>query len=451
MLPQFLYYNEVIITLFNDYTVSSINTKGYPNPDKDFTKSGPHLVSLSITAPTVGNGSNSDNVGATGKIVLNDYKNILFNKFTKYAKDLQDTKETALLPPVSISVGCYTGKYTYAGLIDEWTLQFNGGVPIYNLSWKSFSPTETKVPNGGVFGKYASPKEFISMVEKELSFGQNLKFVYKKKGEKVDNSSLDNEIKFNYPEDELPPGVDFDLTKIDSTGNILLDSFIFLTRNAVTVSGNYPLIGEIPANDLNVFEVRPNNDEENAHKTDETDVCNELIFVMNGSTPAYKTIKHSDGKTRIVIPITDFSFNTDSKNIFLQSKIFGNINGVVKASTNGRMDSDSQDAASAEATAVGDNSKENNNSNATIEFDCYNVMSFDRNNPNSAITFSVYTEFGELHPISGTATVKEVSYDISGAVVKAHVVATQSYNNLSVESEKATIIQGQDDDSKKEG
>lgn len=447
--PQYILYNDVIVTLFEDYIVSSINTKGYPDPNKDFTKSGPHLVSLTISPPNVGEGSNPEFVGATGTVSLVDYKNILFNKFTKYASDLADKKGDSLLPPIQITVNCYTGSYNFVGLVEEWKLQFNGGAPTYNLSWKSFGRS-SKLIDGGIFGKWKSPKKFIQMAEESLSFGQKIKFKFSRNGEEVDINSLDDAIKFNSPEDSDQPGIEFDVTKRPSCGNILLDAYLFLVNNATTSDG-IPLVGEIPSDRLDVFEARPNNDKENSHKTENTEICNQLIFVLNGNIPAYKTVKCSDGKTRTVIPMTDFSFNTDSKNIFLQSDVMGNQNGSQNAGTQDGTNQVAGDPSVTKANNDAAAGKNNMGSATTIEFDCYNVMSFDRNNPSSAISFSIYTEYGELHPVSGTATVKEVSYDISGAVVKAHVVATKSYNALSSNAIPLKPIESQDNDISKEG
>jgi hypothetical protein len=94
------------------------------------------------------------------------------------------------------------------------------------------------------------------------------------------------------------------------------------------------------------------------------------------------------------------------------------------------------------SSAIAANANKSSSGNIQISFECYNVMSFVVNNPEMKINFRIFTEFGEEHPITKVeknryATVQSVSYDLSGAVIKANVEATLVFNDKKEVEEKS--------------
>lgn len=418
MQPEYMHYNDVTVRLFGNFTVSAVNTKGLPKPDKDFKESGAFLTSLKINPPEVGGiliEGQRNNIGSSGSLSLVDYRNILYNKFIEFSKN---TKNNGVCPQLDITVNCFTSQEVYKGFVKDWKLQFSGGAPTIEIEWEAYGNTENE--DTSIYGLWRTPSKFLEMAKEKYSNNQKLDFIFEKAGK--EDSNIDGILQFINGE------ANFDLSKVKSCGNKLVDAYMFLIQNSQTIGDDpKPITGEIKQDDPTKFIARVKDDHSNAHDTPNTKICSELIFIQNGKYAAYKTIKCSDGISRIVIPMTNFSFETDLANIQLQYDIIGNINGTVASGNIGGQTQLATNAAGGKAEAKSD--AKSKPSASKISFDCYNVMAFDRNNPNSKIKFEVYNEFGEKHAVSGEATVTSVSYEISSAVIKATITATKEFNS----------------------
>jgi hypothetical protein len=290
-------------------------------------------------------------------------------------------------------------------------------------------------------------------------------------------AELDKDLRFvnDNPDTKSNPSeavATYDVRKLSAkTGNPVHDALIWLGNNVVTkgdvVSAETgktlteedknkstktktlrrPLSGTIQKDGsylLQVIEdpVNPSNE-----KNEFTELASSIVFVQNGKFAPYKTVsfdklsgvnvnsvpdfKNTPLGDRIIVPMTSISFETSFSNLVLQYDILNGVNyttvtangsdQVSGAPTNGE--------ASAQTTAVAENA---NGSTTEISFTCYNVMSFSMNCPSAKIAFIVYDEYGEIHPMSGYGTVREVTYDISGAVVSANVKVTKVFNSIEV-------------------
>lgn len=424
MYEQYKYYNDVEIRILDEkYLVSGINTKGLPGKNCEA-----HLSSLAITPPgCVVKGSM--NVGSTGSVSLLDYKNTLFDKLVEFqrnimSKDKDGSIKSEMCPPIDITIKCFTGEQTYHGRITEWSLSFSGGTPTVDLTWKSITQSNPKKDR--LSGKYSKPSSFLAMAKDKFSEGADVKFVFEN-GES-DTEDIDGNLQF------IDENFYFDLTRINSCGNFLIDCYNLLTSNLKAKSGEQ-VEGLLDEYDNSIYRVRLKDPNKRSKKTPNSEVSSKLIFIQNGRYPEYKDIG-SPGKESYVIPMTSFSFNMNNQKAALMTDIVGNINGNLVITPSGTSQS-SGDLVRSYESVVSETKDITNASNTEIEFECYNVMSFERNNKGARIKFKVYNEFGEEHPVSGEATVSEVEYDLSGAVVKARVKATKVFNESKNESDPA--------------
>ena len=175
----------------------------------------------------------------------------------------------------------------------------------------------------------------------------------------------------------------------------------------------------------NKFIIKPKFASSVSYKTEESEITDQLIFVQNGAYPAYQEVNIGSQK-RVIIPLTSFNFKLDFANTNLVNDIWFNLNGSRNTSKNSSIvNGNLQQTTTQESDA----------SSSDIEFECWNVMSFVCGNTGSKIRFAVFDENGNEHPLTandkGYATVMEVSYELSGAVVKAKVKATKNFNTSS--------------------
>lgn len=425
MYPQFKDYNEVKVTLFfkESYVVSNIH-KTYSSNDNA------HLQSLSVAVPSAGDKSKA---GCTGTLSLVDYKNELFTKFITYQTE---NKGKSVQIPLKISISCFSRKVDYEGVIDKWTLSFNGAVPTIEVDWKQFPIFKS---SSELNGTYINPSGFIDAAVGLLKHNDMpKKVVYiDANGSTHEQSEFDSLFEFLYPENigyvlfnaqqykngiatrgTIYAALEFFIEKIklksDSDPNKL---------TKLTYSYNYS---------TQTFEIRNwvGNNKGVSNKSDDNSIT-DFVFVLNGSKPAYSTPKEFGGKC--VIPMTSFSFSIDQSNAILMYSINANPNGTIATKTGGGAVATNVSSEETSSAIAGDANK-GSSGNIQLSFDCYNIMSFDVNNPDIKINLRIFTEFGEEHPITKVemnrfATVQSVSYDLSGAVIKASVKATLVFND----------------------
>lgn len=430
MTPQTQYrdYNNVEVTIITDagnYVISNVNCKGSPKyPDEN--KSGAHLQSLEITAPVVGQ-ANPQSIGTTGNVTVIDYQDAVFNALRGHLEGYMDKIDTApkkqLLPRIKIKIDCFTNSKTWVGHVLDWSLQFSGTIPSLQINWSTVCPSnEPEQPDAlPKDATYNTPKSLIDAVKN--AYKEDIPF--------IDESGKDmtGEIKF------INDSVVFDLSKIPSSENKLLDTYNFIVSNSVSNDGK--VLGCKEGNSDHYI-VIVKNPVENAQKTEDGDTCKGLIFVQNGKYKAYEKVKLENGEERLVIPMTSLSFETNMKNLVLQSRVLANPNGNVSSSSTGT----STTAGSAASTSTSVESSVNNASSDAIgvSFECYNVMSFNLNNSNARVKYLIFNERGQKHVLSGEGTVRSCKYSLSGAVIKANVECTEVFNSCSGKSSPAADI-----------
>jgi hypothetical protein len=409
--PEYRDYNLVTVKII-DYIVSNISTKSKPEEIQNV-----ELQSVSFQGPVLGGeSSNQDSVSATGTVTLVDYKHSIFNLLSGYLGQFMDgvgdAKVSELCPKIEITISCYTGTKQYNGNIIDWSMSYQGSASIITINWSVIVPSDAH-PDPLPAAYYKTPGALIKKAREKYNT-ENIDFIFHDGDKEYKNDSVGSKLQF-------PNGsVYFDLSKVETTKNKLLDSYIFIIRNATTSNGN-PLYGNIDEKNNNLFHVYSKTPKDNAIKTEDSKACSGLVFIQNGKFPAY-----SKKDNRLVIPIVSYSTDFKSTQLALQGNIRGNFNGnfVSTGNTN--------------ALTAGPVSETNNSTNSgvaaqdpvTTKFECYNVMVFDTNNNESTIAIEVYDEYGT--PVTALSThnamVRSVNYEISGAVVKASVECCTHFN-----------------------
>lgn len=434
MYPQFKDYNEVSVTLLfkEPYVVSNIHKKYSSNDNA-------HLQSLSIAVPSAGDNSSA---GCTGTMSLVDYRNELFTRFITYQTD--NTGKTVQIP-LKISVSCFSKKRDFEGVIDKWKLSFTGAVPTIEIEWKQFPifPCSSDID-----GTYTNPSGFIDAAVsllKNTASDIPKKVVYiDANGTSHESSEFDSLFEFLYPDN-----IGYVLFKaqqggLAARGTIYsaLDFFMDKVKLKSDSDPKNPTRFTCAYNHSEqAFEIRNwvGNNKNADNKTEDDNNITDFVFVLNGSKPAYSTPKEFGGKC--VIPMTSFSFSVDQSNAILMYSINVNPN-YTTVNRQGAGSVITNASAKVASNAVATNANKGSSGNIQISFECYNVMSFVVNDPKMKINFRVFTEFGEEHPITKAemnryATVQSVSYDLSGAVIKANVEATLVFNNKKEVEEKS--------------
>lgn len=409
--PEYRDYNLVTVKII-DYIVSNINTKSKPEEIQNV-----ELQSVSFHGPVLGGeSSNQESVSATGTITLVDYKHAIFNKLSGYIGQFMGDAGTAeqknLCPKIEITISCYTGTKQYNGNIIDWSMSYQGSVSTITINWSVIVPSDAhQDPLPAAY--YKTPGALIKKAREKYNT-ENIDFIFHDGDKEYKNDSIGSKLQF--PNES----VYFDLSKVETTKNKLLDSYIFIIRNAITSNGN-PLYGNIDEKNNNLFHVYSKTPKDNAIKTENSKACSGLVFIQNGKFPAY-----SKKDNRLVIPIVSYSTDFKSTQLALQGNIRGNFNGNFVSTGN------------ANALTAGPVSETNNSTNSSVaaqdpvttKFECYNVMVFDTNNNESTIAIEVYDEYGTPVPALSTnaAMVRSVNYEISGAVVKASVECCTHFN-----------------------
>ena len=429
--PQCKDYNDVTVTICNTYVISNINKRGIASND-----CGTHLSSITIKPP-VAMSDSTNSFGTEGTVSVIDYNSDVFYRLLEY-NNREDMNRTDPCAPISITISCYTGVYTYNGKISNWSLSFTGSVPTINIDWMCYqiAPTSYQVVENGLdisklYGNFKSVTKFIDNAKNVLKscFTDKTmpKIVYDNNGHLEED--LDSYLMFPLKENEIfniGPDV------MGRTNNWLINCYYVVANYTVSkvakVKDNHgrdtdiysPVHGEITDAKDNLFIIRPRDPQSVSYKTDDSRISDGLVFVQNGRFQAYTNMGNS---SKIVIPMTSFSFSLDYASSTLVKDIWSNMNGSRTTSSR--------------SSIVNGNIKQNETQSleptkSDIEFECYNVMSFVRGNDSAKIHFMVFDENGREHPVSanntGYAVVTEVTYEISGAVVKARVKATKNFN-----------------------
>lgn len=446
MYPQYKDYNKVIVEIRGKgnevYKLSNINKSGLPG---EFC--GCHLESLTIESPAVSNNNPAD-IGTTGEVTIIDYKDSVFKYLSTHLSQFMDgdkpksgIQNKELLPKIHIEIWCYTNHYSIDGHILLWSMQFSGTTPSINLTWSTVCPGN--MPKNGYISpssRWTHPGNLIDELQKKYSEEcGDTPFILKLNG----HQPLKNQECYQYLRFKEPDGVCCDLSKCNSTGNVLIDGYDFICKTCEAGMGsNYEPIHCAESSSSSGFVAQTQKFSSN----NDTDVsagegasAADIIFINNGKYPAYSKYTF-DNKDRTVIPITSFNFDTDFNKLTLQSGIRQNPNGTV-VSGNSRENSSASSAEHNEKL----NSDQQTSDAITVKFECYNTMVFKRNNLNSPVQIKVFNEFGQEHVASGMATVRACTYSLQGAVIKASVECTQVFNTLITSISKPSGVGGSTD------
>lgn len=417
MNPQYKDYNYVKVTIITNsesYVISNVNTKGLPGEN-----CGAHLQALEIKEPVTGSNNPSD-ISSSGSVTIIDYADSVFAVLNKHMQQFLGNPEVAmkqeLLPKIKIEIRCFTNSRTFVGHILDWNMQFSGTIPSIQLNWSLVIPSNEPIeyPKPGYF---YTPKALINEVTSKYK-DDKVSFIME------DGSDAADKIKF------INDKIDFDLTKLETTGNKLVDTYRHIISNSTTLDGK-SLTGELVAVDK--FMVFINNPQQNAYSTEEGNTSTNLIFIQNGKYKEYTEVDK-----RYVIPMTSFSFETNMYQLPIQSKIIGNANGTMSVGNNGAsLNVGSTNNISNEATIATSN---NASDPITVTFECYNTMAFSLNNVNAMVKYDVYNELGKKHILSGFGMPRECSYSLDGAVIKAKVTCTEVFNSLSQGVEEGVSV-----------
>ena len=423
MFPQYKDYNYVKVTLKTNkesYVISNVNTKGIPD-----AKCGAHLKSLDITEALAG-AENAGSLGASGSITISDYGDAVFSCLNQHMQPyagnpqaLEGADKDELLPEIEIEIRCFTNIKKYFGHITDWNLQFSGTIPDIQLNWTAILPSNppTELPPPG---RYYTPKGLVSAI-KEKYKDDKVDFVMLE-----DDSDAVDGLKF------INEYVDFDLSKVQTCENKLVDTYQFIVNNSVTTDGK-AVYGKLIKSDK--YAVSVSDPQQNSYPAEETDIVSKLIFVQNGKYKEYTEVDK-----RYVIPMTSFSYKLNMYQLPIQRKIVGNLNGTMTVGTgNASVTSAPPSNMSVESETI---ASSNNSAPITVSFECYNTMAFSLNNTKAMVKYDVYNELGKKHILSGGGMPSTCSYSLSGGVIKANVECTEAFNDLSQDVEGGSSSSG---------
>jgi len=413
--PEYKDYNVVEVK-FLDYVISNINKQGtLPGRKIDNVQ----LQSISIKGPVIGGGdqpvaqngaeavaANTKQVGASGSIVVADYKHMLFNVLAdNLDKVIKDPSSAKLTPAILVRISCYTGTTEYKGHILSWNMSYSGTMATITINWSVIAPDS--IPPAKVSpGTYKTPSGCVKGLQNQAQAEYPVVFV----DEGKECTDLDSKIQFN-------GSFYYDPDKLSSTGNYLVSAYSEMARNATTKSGD-PLGYRVEDGKFIIYNANPQ--KSTALKSPDTETEG-FVFVQNGKWLPYQ--KRSDGK--IVIPLSSFSTEFTNLNIALMGNVRGGLNGHYSMYTNGysKQTGDAKQAAASNTGEAGQSDP------VTVKVECYNVMCFSINNIEQKIALECYDESGlPIQTLCVNAVVRSVEYECSGAVVKASIECTNVFN-----------------------
>ena len=414
--PEYKDYNVVEVK-FLDYVISNINKQGtLPGRKIDNVQ----LQSVSIKGPVLGGGdqpvvattgaaaaaANAAQISASGSIVVDDYKHMLFNVLAdNLDKVIKDSSSAELTPAIIVKISCYTGTTEYKGHILSWNMSYSGTMATITINWSVIAPDS--IPPAEVSpGSYETPSGCVKSLQDQAQAEYPIVFV----DEGKEYTDLNSKIQFN-------SNFYYNPNKLSPTGNYLVSAYSEMTRNATTKSGD-PLGYRVEDGKFIIYNANPQKSTAPKSSDNETEG---FVFVQNGKWLPYQ--KRSDGKT--VIPLSSFSTEFTNLNIALMGNVRGGLNGHYSMYTNGY----SLQTGDANTAAASNTGEAGQSDPVTIKVECYNVMCFSINNIEQKIALECYDESGlPIQTLCINAVVRSVEYECSGAVVKASIECTNIFN-----------------------
>ena len=413
--PEYKDYNVVEVK-FLDYVISNINKQGtLPGRKIDNVQ----LQSISIKGPVIGGGdqaanatgaeaaaANASQTGASGSIVVADYKHMLFNVLAdNLDKVIKDSSSAELTPAIIVKISCYTGTTEFRGHILSWNMSYSGTMATITINWSVIAPDA--IPPAEISpGSYETPAGCVKVLQNQAQTEYPIVFI----DEGKEYTDLDSKIQFN-------GSFYFNPNQLSPTGNYLVSAYSEMARNATTKSGD-PLGYRVENGKFIIYNANPQ--KSTAPKSSDTETDG-FVFVQNGKWLPYQ--KRSDGKT--VIPLSSFSTEFTNLNIALMGNVRGGLNGHYSMYTNGY----SLQTGNANTAAAANTGEAGQSDPVTVKVECYNIMCFSINNIEQKIALECYDESGlPIQTLCVNAVVRSVEYECSGAVVKASIECTNVFN-----------------------
>lgn len=435
---------EVILKCHQgDYVVSNVNTRGEPGGNCTC-----HLMSIEISSPAYESGS-TNSCGTTGKVSLIDYKNAVFSHLTEHMRyylsntRYKDAGRAELCPKITITMNCFSGKRVWNAYINDWHYQFTGTTPTLEIDFICVSPNSMDLPKvedgiSTIFdyepcsSNFEQPVEYLKEVYRV--FGTSMRLTLQLNGDvKLYDENAAAKIIFPVG------GIKYKPAK--AVG--LLHCLSYFAQYGKYQENEYT--SEIPlsamiSDDGTEFILLPVN-------LAPANSNSKYLFVQNGKHKAYTVV---DGKS--IIPMTSFSFEANMPNLGVAQRIIDCNSANAESANMSVADSSPKDVNSNNGVIIQQNdgtAKQTSDSveqaNASLDgarytasadlinvsFDCYNITSFKVNNLNEKISIRVYDELGgKIEWLDTELTVRQVSYSLSGGVVKAHVEGTTVFNHI---------------------
>lgn len=448
------------------------------------SKLGEHFQSLTVTEGSVSgdkqvslpNGNHLSN----GTIILFDEDNSIFNSLLAS----KSSSGNPLVNKVDITLNTYTGSRKYQDCrVDNWSCQFNGGVPTITIKWQGFpsdSQPSTDNTNTSAFNsKLATQKlveegikDFIELksIIKEV-FTTQYSFVYSPTREytvtnlreinedelKVFTSETDNTGTLGYifiPEScrNRENGNQEKVFRMELTGN--MDNYSFLnailsefcktakiTLTKGTEKDNIGLGFLVIGNKILLYSYTDVSRLTMPQPSGIADILNSTVFVYNSSLSQGEMYTTPQGEKR-VFTIEDLSTTFEMKNIIKadlnNQSNSNNPNGNFIMTSRGAV-TVPENMPQALAQTIQNLAGLSLSQDLQVRMTVYNFIHFYCLGE-TPVYLIVYDHKGNVHPLSGRMKVGSYTYTLGiGGVVKADVTLTPLFSS-STEDYTAPIV-----------
>lgn len=419
------------------------------NQEISISKIGEKLSSLTIREGTTGEGEQFTDANtlmcASGEVSMYDTDNIIFRAFMASRGDAGNPLQIRL----NIEVRTYTGNRSYSGLVDSWSVSFDGGIPKVSVKWKQIgdfqqTPSITiddlsskvdslvnKLSSEGI----STLSEFYEVMQSsglgisiKIQSGSNM---VSTSGETINGANA--KIKPNFKNGEEKDVFRFNLTNTNNKGELINSIFNGLIQN-VELDNGQRLFGTYISSSEGigsyllytsrdaVNNIRPNNGDDKP--------LNDAVFVYNSSIYQGDSYKTADGSVKTAFLIDDFSCSiTDKDIIYVQGgdSNSNNPNGNMVITSKGRVILPTN-TSSALREALYNNETAAVSQSLQVKMTTYNFIHFYVFGE-TLVDIVIFDHMGQVHPLSGKMRVVSYTYSISGGALKADVTLQPVFTN----------------------
>lgn len=419
------------------------------NQTISISKIGEKLISVTIKEGTVGEGEQFVDPNAlmcaSGDVSMYDNDNIIFRAFMASRGDGGNQLQIRL----NIEIRTYTGNRYYSGLVDSWSISFDGGVPKVDVKWKQIgdfqqSPSITvndlsvKVEN--LVNRLSSEgistiSEFYEVIQSSgigLSVKiQNGKDIVPASGETINGANV--KIKTNFKNGEEKEVFRFNVTNTNNRGELINSIFRGLVQN-VELDNGQRLFGTYLSSSEGmgtyllytsrdaINNIRPNNGDDKP--------LNSVVFVYNSSIYQGDSYKTPDGTIKTAFLIEDFSCSISDKDIIYvqgNGSNTNNPNGNVVITSKGRVVLPTN-TSSALREALYNAETASVSQSLQVRMSTYNFIHFYVFGE-TLVDIVVFDHLGQIHPLSGKMRVVSYIYTINSGALKAEVTLQPVFTN----------------------